>query len=117
MQYSDVIGIEAVKERFMGNYAMFSKYLYQFADGTIFQALEQALKAGNIIEAFDAAHNMKGVVLNLSLRRLEQLVVPIVEALRSGAFPNKESWNAFQGEYTLTQQWIESLKEEGTVLF
>lgn len=117
MTYEEIIEVEAVKERFMGNYNMFSMYLFQFAEGALFQSLQEVLKNGTVEEAFDVAHDMKGVVLNLSLKQLECPMLLIVNSLRSGKLPDEAVWNALVDGYEKTVTCIQKIKEEGVVLF
>lgn len=117
MTYEDMIEIDAVKERFMGNYKMFSMYLFQFAQGELFGSLKRTMETGDMEAAFDVAHDMKGVVLNLSLRMLENPIVSVVESFRNGQMPDEKQWKAFADAYESTVEWIEKLKQEGTELF
>lgn len=117
MNYENLIEIDAVKERFMGNYKMFSSYLYQFAQGALFGELKKALETEDIQNAFDIAHDMKGVVLNLSLKPLEKPMVSLVDILRSGELPDADTWKTFQETYEAAVEQIQQLKEEGISLF
>lgn len=117
MTYEEVIEVEAVKERFMGNHKMFAMYLYQFADGALVGSLDRALREGNVEEAFDIAHDLKGVILNLSLKPLENPVRVVVETLRSGKLPSGDEWKIFMDAYAVTTDLIRKMKEEGAVLF
>lgn len=117
MTYENIIGVEEVKERFMGNFNMFSMYLYQFAEGALYHKLLKAVEAGELKAAFETAHDMKGVVMNLSLKPMEQPIVSVVEALREGNVPDEALWKTFQESYRITAEAIETLKKEGTILF
>ena len=48
-----------------------------------FEALANAVKAGNLDAAFEAAHALKGVMANLSLTPISDDVSEITELLRS----------------------------------
>lgn len=117
MTYADIIETESAKERFMGNYPMFSKYLYQFAEKGLLDKLKEALKTGTVEEAFEAAHDMKGVSLNLSLKQIEEPMSIVVEKLRQGELPTQEEWNNLEKVYQKTVEGIEKLKEENVALF
>lgn len=117
MTYENVIDVEAVKERFMGNYQMFSKYLFQFAEGALYQKLITAAEAGDIQAAFETAHDMKGVTMNLSLKPLEEPMIAVVETLREGNLPDEAAWTAFSDSYQITVKCIGKLKDEGIKLF
>lgn len=117
MIYENVIEIGSAKERFMGNYEMFSGFLYEFAERGMIKNLECALQKRNLKEAFEIAHNLKGLALNLSLTLLEQPVFEIVEQLRAGECPGKTEWDVFESAYRLTVEQIEALKKENVRLF
>ena len=70
--------------RFMGSEALLEKYLRRFPEDPNYQALCQALGAGDAAGAFTAAHTLKGVCANLSLTRLLDPLSRQVECLRAG---------------------------------
>lgn len=115
--YEEMIHIPSAKERFMGNYKMFSMYLYQFAEGALVGSLENALEAGDIDAGFEIAHDLKGVILNLLLRTLEMPIGEIVEALRGGKLPDEGQKKAFEDAYQRAVEQIGRMKEEGVELF
>lgn len=71
-------------ERFMGNEALYEKFLKRFGDDASYAELTAAISAGDCEKAFTAAHTLKGVCGNLSMTKLAQLVSSQVEFLRSG---------------------------------
>lgn len=117
MVYDEVIEIESAKERFMGNYGMFSKYLYQFTERSFFEDLERELKAGHTEEAFDKAHDMKGVVANLSLKPLREPLHLVVETLRAGKLPGAEAVERLKNANRKCIEAINQLKRENRTLF
>ena len=70
-------------ERFVGSAQMYEMFLKKFLDDETFKALDEAMENGNVKEAFNAAHTLKGVTGNLSLNRLFEKLEPFVEVLRS----------------------------------
>lgn len=50
-----------------------------------FEALKAALEEHNIKEGFDYAHTLKGVLANLGMNSLYDIIVEIVESLRAGS--------------------------------
>ena len=76
--YSDTM------RRFMGNEAMYLRFLDMLFEDESLQKLGEALKAGNTPDAFAAAHTLKGVAANMGLTPLYQAVCAIVEPLRAG---------------------------------
>lgn len=117
MRYEEIIDAESARERFMGNYGLFTKFLFQFSEGRLFEELERLLDAGNVKEAFETAHNMKGVAANLSLRLIEQPIYSVVETLRKGQFPDMSDRSSLAEAYRTTIDGIERLQKEATALF
>lgn len=58
--------------------------LKKMIDEPTYGQMVAALDAGDVHEAFEAAHAFKGVSGNLSMTAAHDAVVPLVEALRSG---------------------------------
>lgn len=78
------VDVSGGTERFMGNEALFEKFLRRFPQDKTYAELVDAISAGDIGRAFTAAHTLKGVCGNLSMLRMEQLVSRQVEYLRGG---------------------------------
>lgn len=117
MAIEDIIDIESAKERFMGNYGLFSRFLFQFPERSLYSDLEKQIGEGNAKAAFETAHAMKGIIGNLSLRRLEPHLFEVVEVLRKGELPSMEQMAALTDAYRTTVDAIAALKAEGTKLF
>lgn len=117
MAYEEIIDKETASERFMGNYKMFSKFLFQFPERSLFSDLEKQIKDGDAAAAFESAHAMKGIIGNLSLKKLEPTLFEIVEILRKGELPGEAEWTAFAECYRETVDAILKLQAEGTPLF
>lgn len=85
------IDVDGATKRFMGNVGMFERFLKKFSDDNSYTALADAMEAGEVQAAFNAAHTLKGVCGNLSLTPLYEAVSDITELLRAGdiegAFP------------------------------
>lgn len=117
MKYEEIIDTASAKERFMGNYSLFTKFLFRFSEGELFDELERWLDAGDVKEAFETAHNMKGVAANLSLRLIEKPLYSVVEALRIGQFPDDKERKALSDAYRITIDGIDNLHRETAELF
>lgn len=76
------VDVDEALGRFMGNEPLMLKFLLRFPDDENFPRLRQAMACGDAAGAFQAAHTLKGVTGNLSLKALYQLLVPLVEDLR-----------------------------------
>ncbi|MDO4499846.1 MAG: Hpt domain-containing protein [Erysipelotrichaceae bacterium] len=85
--------IKEVYEKIGGNYdtltkripsaALIVKFVGKFLNDGSFKSLVDAMEAGNVKEAFTAAHTLKGVCGNLSLDRLYNSASTLTEMLRN----------------------------------
>ncbi len=71
--------------RFMGNEAMYMKFLDMLFKDDNLEKLGEALEKQDYEEAFSAAHTLKGVVGNMGLTPLFHAVCAVVEPLRAGS--------------------------------
>ena len=71
---------EALKR--MMNDALIKRFVLKFKDDKCYSELKKALDEENWDNAFSAAHTMKGVVLNLSFKRLSEKLISLTDALR-----------------------------------
>lgn len=86
--------------RFMGNEAMYRKFLGMLFQDQNLQKLGDALEGGDMQAAFEAAHTLKGVVGNMGLTPLYEAVCAIVEPLRAKAGGDYASlYQAVRAEY------------------
>lgn len=84
-EYLESLGI-AVDEalgRFMNNEALFMKIIKKFPSDPNFSQLKAALAAGDVNAAYTAAHTLKGVAGNLSIKTLFEKTSDVVEELRA----------------------------------
>jgi HPt (histidine-containing phosphotransfer) domain-containing protein len=77
-------------KRCMGHDDLYVKLLLTVPDEAAFANLGVALKNKDPKAAFDAAHEIKGVVANMGLTPLYDDAVAIVEPLRAGKFINTD---------------------------
>ena len=74
--------VETTINRFMGNEAMYLKFLGKFLDDQNYKMLGENLEAKNYEEAFKCAHTLKGVTANLGLDPIQKAVSELVEEIR-----------------------------------
>lgn len=80
------VDIERVIERFMGNEALYIKFLKRFVEeDRSFQNMQEYLRKEEYEEAFKAAHTLKGLLANLGLDAVMHSVTVITEKLRTGS--------------------------------
>ena len=74
--------VDGALRRFVGNEAMYIKFLKRFADDKSYGELKEAVEKNDIGNAFVAAHTLKGVAGNLGLTRLFDITSDVTEKLR-----------------------------------
>ena len=77
--------VEATLKRFMGNDAIYQKFLGKFPADPNYANLGTNIEAGAFEEAYKCAHALKGVVGNLGLTPIFDKVSDLVEELRNKA--------------------------------
>lgn len=65
---------------------MICRFVKRFPSDPSFGQLKAAMAAGDVKEAFRAAHTLKGVSLNLGFDNLSPSAVALTEILRAGTF-------------------------------
>ncbi|MCD7826555.1 MAG: Hpt domain-containing protein [Clostridiaceae bacterium] len=76
--------IDGAMERFLDDEAFYFECYGQVITDPCFDRLCEALEQHDIRSAFDCAHTLKGVIANMGLTPLEQILIDIVEPLRGG---------------------------------
>jgi hypothetical protein len=107
------VDIESARQRFLGNRGLFEKFLFRFPNDQNYGKMVEALKAGDLKEAFEGAHALKGVCGNLSLSKLYNEVSELTEMLRAEKLPSQEEIERLEGVYQDTLQLVASIQENG----
>lgn len=93
------------------NEGMICKFTLMFLNDDSYPKLEQALKEGNVKEAFRAAHTLKGVCQNLGFTNLYQPAYELTEVLRAGTLEGSGEWFARVTEqYKITTDAIRGVQ-------
>lgn len=107
--------VENTLKRFMGNEAMYEKFLKKFADNSNYSGLEENIQAGNYEEAFKCAHTLKGVSANLGLDPICKAASDLTEEFRGKANDEvnsdrvQEIWQELQKSYQLFSDLLSTL--------
>lgn len=117
MEICDYIDAADAAGRFMNNEAMYKKFLFRFGDEDGFPSLFDRLENGTAEEAFNAAHTMKGLCANLSLKSINTILVPMTETLRGGDMPEKAQVEELRRAYEETLEVLEKVQKEEIPLF
>ena len=75
-------GVDAAIKRFMGNKALYRKFLLKFLNDHSYEAIVEHVHGGNYEEAFNSAHTLMGVSANLGLDPICKGASEITELLR-----------------------------------
>ena len=75
------VEVESTINRFMGNEAMYLKFLGKFIDDQNCAGIGKNMEAQNYEEAYKFAHTLKGVAANLGLATLQNTVSRLVDEL------------------------------------
>lgn len=78
-------------ERFMNQEALLMKFVMRFPQDPGYGELRRAMEQGDVRAAFEAAHSLKGVAGNLSLKPLYIQVSLLVEDLRAGSLEQAQA--------------------------
>lgn len=85
------------------------KYLLKFKEDHCMLDLTTALNDKRYDEAFRFAHTLKGVSINLMMKRLEASCSALTEALRAKQTEVEQLYNQVKSDYELTIQAIDCL--------
>ena len=78
------IDVDEAMARFVQNEALMMKFLLRFSQDKNFDLLKQAMENRNAAAGYTAAHTLKGVVGNLSMKDLFTQASAVTEDLRRG---------------------------------
>ena len=92
------------------NEAMICKFVRMFLQDDSFQILEEALRRGDVKEAFRGAHTLKGVCQNLGFSNLYAPTYTLTETLRAGQLEGtQEQFAKVAEQYKRTVDAIRAL--------
>lgn len=77
------VDLERAIDRFVGNEAMYERFLVRFLKDESYRKLNEYINKGDIHQAFVQAHTLKGVAGNLEFHGLYRVLEPMTEHLRN----------------------------------
>ena len=95
--------------RFLGNSALYSKFLSSFAYEPDSEKLKQAMEKKDREGVFQSAHALKGITGNLSLTLLYEKICCVVEDTRQGW--SEKTQSDFDDYYASYLEVLSALKE------
>lgn len=102
--------VDGTLHRFMGNGALFMKFLLKFKDDQNFVLLRNSLEQKDYEEAFKAAHTLKGVTANLGLTPICDSASKLTELLRGKAPSEVEADKVMQEKEALEAAYERFIK-------
>lgn len=75
--------IETTVKRFMGNEALYEKFVMKFLDDKNCEGIKANLEKGDYKEVFNCAHALKGVSANLGLDPITAIAAELCDLLRN----------------------------------
>ena len=75
--------VDTVLKRFLGNEAMYMKFLMKFLDDKSYEGLLESIGKRDYEEAFKGAHTLKGVTANLGIEPVCTAATLITDLLRN----------------------------------
>ena len=75
--------VDTVLKRFLGNEAMYMKFIMKFLDDKSYQGLMESIGNRDYEEAFRSAHTLKGVTANLGIEPVCAAATLITDLLRN----------------------------------
>ena len=102
---------EGVKRRFLTD-ARIRRFALLFLQDSSMEELRAAMKDQNCEKAFQAAHTLKGVCLNLGFTGLYKPVNIITELLRTGMYEKAlEQLEEVEKWYTIAEKGLKELEQ------
>lgn len=74
--------VEGTLKRFMGNEALYMKFIMKFLDDKNFEGLKSSLEKNDYEGAYVSAHTLKGVTANLGLNPVYGVATQISDLLK-----------------------------------
>lgn len=75
--------VETVLKRFLGNEAMYMKFIMKFMDDKSYEGVIESIEKKDYEEAFKSAHSLKGVTANLGIEPIRAAASRITDLLRN----------------------------------
>lgn len=117
MDINEFIELDSAKERFMENEELYKSFLFELPQRDLHAQLKAAVRSGDVEEAFQIAHKMKGIIQNLSLNLLGKEIEEKVEVLRRGENLDAEQMRQLDEAYQSSMENIAYIKENDLSLF
>ena len=99
--------VRGALQRCVDDESFYEMLVNMLLDDPSFAGLDKAMAEDDIVAAFEAAHTLKGVLSNLGITPLSELVVKLVEPLRKGTEPH--DLGAQYGEFSVKLDEFRSL--------
>lgn len=75
--------VETVLKRFLGNEAMYIKFIKKFLDDKSYESVVDSIEKRDFEEVFKSAHSLKGVTANLGIESVRSVAAQITDSVRN----------------------------------
>lgn len=99
--------VDEAMNRCMNNEMLYLKLVNRFLEQNTFPSLKEAIEKGDLEGAFHVAHSLKGVIGNLSLTPLYDVIYNMTELLRNRT---EIDYNPYIEKYEKAYSELVSLK-------
>lgn len=99
--------IKGALARFLNDTELYESCLVRVIEDESFMKLKNALDEKDVVETFNSAHTLKGVLANMGLTPMYKTICSIVEPVRGGDVDAIESVSGF---YPVLMEQLEHLK-------
>lgn len=102
------VDTETALARFLGNAALYERFLIKFPKDPSFAQIGPALEAEDWDSALTAAHTLKGVAGNLGMTALFQTSGQVVDLIRAGKYEEaRAAYSTLQASYMAVSRLLE----------
>jgi len=105
------INVDEGVKRVMNNGKLFAKLLTKFKSDTNINDIESAFEQGDLKNACNSTHTLKGLAANLALTELFNQVLEMETQLKAGTM-NKDQLAAVKNVLTLTYNEMDKVIEQ-----
>ncbi|MBQ7265678.1 MAG: Hpt domain-containing protein [Firmicutes bacterium] len=87
-----IVDVDSTLRRFCGDKELFVFCIKEFAKDENFERMKIGFENKNYQEAFETAHMLKGVLVNLGMNGIYNKVYNLVELLRAGKYSEADTF-------------------------
>lgn len=110
--FKEYVDMDSALNRVRGNKMLYRKMLDMFLSSKEFDALEEALGAGDNQRAGEIAHAIKGMTGNLSFTKLFETSTELMNQMRQGGDADPDTLASYREAFATTFSMVKELAAE-----